>query len=318
MKITLREILAFLTLYGLGQKLLRRKIKPISVLSYNIKSVIYGSLAAKLARVSYCYALITGLGFAFTGKPKAKRALAQKAARTLYRMALKRTDCVFFQNPDDQLLFTTLNILPQGACFEIVNGSGVDLTYFEVTPIPVRPVVFLLIARLLGDKGVREYVSAAAEVKKRYPETIFRIVGYLDENPDCISVDEVTEWGSEGVIQYLGILEDVRPAISDSSVYVLPSYREGMPRTVLEAMSMGRPIITTNAPGCRETVVEGVNGFLVPVKAVAELAAAMEKFVLEPQLINLMGARSRKFAEEKFDVNKVNAKMLAGMGVIRK
>ena len=172
-----------------------------------------------------------------------------------------------------------------------------------------------MIARLLGDKGVREYAKAAREIRSSNPGIRFGLVGWVDENPDAISKDELHIWVEEGAIEYLGRLDDVRSAIADSTVYVLPSYREGTPRTVLEAMAMGRPIITTDAPGCRETVVEGENGYLVPVKSVDALVGAMQKFVDDPDLAARMGRRSRQIAEEKYDVHKVNAVMLREMGI---
>ncbi len=294
---------------------LMRRIKPDLVLCYTIKPVIYGTLAAWLARVPHRFALITGLGYAFTGEASGKRGLVQKLVRRLYHVALARAEVVFFQNPDDQALFYHFGLLSQHVPSAVVNGSGIDLSLFEMAPLPKGPVTFLLIARLLGDKGVREYVAAATKVHKRYPDVMFRLVGFVDDNPDSIRADEVDQWQRDGVIDYLGRLEDVRPAIENCSVYVLPSYREGTPRTVLEAMAMGRPIITTNVPGCRETVVEGDNGFMVPVKAVDELAKAMERFILQPELISRMGARSREIAVEKYDVGKVNAQMLKCMGI---
>lgn len=174
---------------------------------------------------------------------------------------------------------------------------------------------FLLIARLLGDKGIREYVQAAKLVKQQYPEAQFDLVGGLDTNPTSISQAELDQWIAAGTINFLGRLSDVRPAIAACSVYVLPSYREGTPRTVLEAMAMGRAVITTDAPGCRETVVNGDNGFLVPVKDADALAQAMLRFIEQPGLIAQMGQRSRSIAEEKYDVHKVNAQMLEGMGL---
>ena len=172
---------------------------------------------------------------------------------------------MFFQNPDDEALFRELDLLPDTVPSSVVNGSGVDVAEYSVAPLPDRSC-FLLIGRLLGDKGLREYAQAAQRVKATYPEAVFRLVGWIDDNPDAITQRELDQWVYSGVLEFLGRLDDVRPAIADCSVYVLPSYREGTPRTVLEAMAMGRPVITTDAPGCRETVVDGDNGFLVPVK----------------------------------------------------
>ncbi|MFD2405045.1 glycosyltransferase [Azorhizophilus paspali] len=173
----------------------------------------------------------------------------------------------------------------------------------------------MLIARLLGDKGVREYAAAARQVKNRCPAALFSLVGWIDDNPDAIGQAELDGWLADGTLHYLGRLDDVRPAIAACSVYVLPSYREGTPRTVLEAMAMGRAVITTDAPGCRETVVDGDNGFRVPVKAVDELVWAMQRFVEEPALAVRMGARSRQLAEEKYDVQRINARLLQEMGL---
>lgn len=292
-----------------------RDIKPDAVLGYTIKPVIYGTLAAWLARVPKRYALITGLGYAFTGEASGKRRLVQRLARRLYTQALSRADRVFFQNPDDQALFGQLGLLSNRVPSQVVNGSGIDTVRFEQAPLPKGAPSFLLIARLLGDKGIREYVAASAKVRELYPQTVFRLVGFIDENPDSITQQELDQWIAEGHVEYLGALDDVRPAIADASVYVLPSYREGTPRTVLEAMAMGRPIITTDAPGCRETVIEGENGFLVPVKSVDALVEAMQRFIEDPELVASMGQRSRAIAEDKYDVHKVNAVMLEAMGI---
>lgn len=299
----------------LSYYLLFRKIQPDIVLGYTIKPVIYGTLAARLIKVPRRFALITGLGYAFTGEAKGKRGLVQKVVRSLYRWALKDAELVFFQNPDDESQFRELGLVEPNVPSKVVNGSGVDTSSFVVAPLPTNATCFLLIARLLGDKGVREYVAAAERVRKRFPHTVFRLVGDLDPNPNSITQKELERWIGYQHIEYLGRLDDVRPAIVDCSVYVLPSYREGTPRTVLEAMSMGRAIITTNAPGCRETVVDGYNGFLVPVKSVAPLVSAMESFISEPELMRTMGQRSRKIAEGKYDVNKVNTIMLEAMGI---
>ena len=225
---------------------------------------------------------------------------------------------VFFQNSDDEQLFRQLNILTPMQNSAIVNGSGVNTKTFAQVPLPAvngHAVNFLFIARLLNDKGVQEYAAAARIIKAKYPEAIFHIVGYLDSNPSSISQAELDSWIEDGTIQYWGRLSDVRPAIEAAHVFVLPSYREGTPRTVLESMSMGRAIITTNAPGCRQTVEVNRNGFLVEVKAVEGLADAMEKFITQPALIQTMGQASREIAETKYDVEIVNQFMFDKMNL---
>lgn len=302
------------TLIALWQ--LMRKLKPHYVLGYTIKPVIYGTLAAWLARVPQSFALITGLGFAFMGEEDNQRSRVRAVVQGLYRTALRHCQTVFFQNPDDEALFRQLKIVSAGANTCVVNGSGVDVSLFEVAPFAENAAPrFLLIARLLGDKGVREYAQAAEQVKQQYPDAQFDLVGWVDVNPNSIAQVELDQWVAAGTVNFLGRLSDVRPAIKDCSVYVLPSYREGTPRTVLEAMAMGRAVITTDAPGCRETVVDGDNGFLIPVKDADALAQAMLRFIEQPELIAQMGERSRVIAEEKYDVHKVNAQMLKGMGL---
>lgn len=291
------------------------KVKPDLVLAYTIKPVIYASLAACLAGMPKRFALITGLGYAFTGNATGLRTWIKGAARILYKQALARVDKVFFQNPDDEALFRDLRLLPARSPSVVVNGSGVDVSKYSVIALPQSGIHFLLIARLLGDKGVREYAMAAARIKTNYPSVQISLVGWIDQTPDAIAQHELDSWIKSGALEYLGRMEDVRPAIAACSVYVLPSYREGTPRTVLEAMAMGRPIITTDAPGCRETVIDGENGFLVPVKSVDALVEAMERFINEPDLAARMGKRSREIAEEKYDVHKVNAVMIREMGL---
>ena len=295
---------------------LMKEIKPDYFMGYTIKPVIYGNLAAWLAGVPHCYALITGLGYTFIGGQGVKRKLVSKLAHTLYKTALSKTHKAFFQNPDDEALFRELGLLPKGTPTVVVNGSGVPVHEYPNTPAPrhAQPK-FLLIARLLGDKGVREYAAAAQIVKQQYPDVEFGLVGRIDENPNSISQAELNGWVADNVLVAYGQQPDVKPYIADCSVYVLPSYREGTPRTVLEAMSMGRAIITTDAPGCRETVVDGDNGFLVPVKDAAALANAMLKLIEQPELIVTMGKRSREIAEQKYDVEIVNRQMLEGMGL---
>lgn len=292
-------------------RMLRRR-RPDIILSYTVKPVIYGSLAARLAGIPFIYSMITGLGYAFLGET-AKGRIVNGLVTRLYRAALKANSTVFFQNPDDLMLFVRLKILKEGKA-TLINGSGVDIDYYAQAPIGTRPV-FLMIARLLRDKGVGEYAEAARGVKSRYPYAAFRLLGPLDSNPSSITTAELRTWQQDGTIEYLGATDDVRPFLQNANVYVLPSYREGTPRSVLEAMAMGRPVVTTDAPGCRETVVDGDNGFVVPVKDFRALARAMEKFILQPELMPRMGRRSRQIVEEKYDVRKVNAVIMKTMGV---
>lgn len=289
-----------------------RNLETETVLAYTIKPVIYGTVAAWLARVPRRYALVTGLGYAFTGS---RKGMVQRIVSVLYRFALARAHKVFFQNPDDERLFRQLGILPAAVPSVVVNGSGVDVGAYAFQSIASGAPTFLMIGRLLGDKGVREYAVAARRIKTSMPSARFQLVGWIDSNPDAIAQAELDAWIAEGTLEFLGKLDDVRPAMAAAAVYVLPSYREGTPRTVLEAMAMGRPVITTDAPGCRETVIDGDNGFLVPVKSVDALVEAMLKFIEDPMLASRMGKRSREIAEEKYDVHKVNAVMLREMGI---
>jgi glycosyltransferase involved in cell wall biosynthesis len=296
---------------------LMRELRPEIFLGYTIKPVIYGALAAAVAGVPRRYAMITGVGYAFAAGPEDQspgRRLIGHIARSLYGLGLGVCERVFFQNPDDRDLFVSLGLIKDATRTVIVNGSGVDLSHYEVAPLP-ESTDFLLIARLLKDKGIGEYVEAARILRRRYDHPRFRLVGWIDDNPMAIDRTELDRWVAEGIIDYLGRLDDVRPAIADCAVYVLPSYREGTPRTVLEAMAMGRPVITTDAPGCRETIVDGESGYLVPVADAEGLAEAMGRFIDDPSLIETMGARARARAEEKYDVHRVNDVILSTMGL---
>ena len=298
-----------------------RHIQPDYVLSYTIKPVIYGMLASWLAKVPHRFALITALGYAFQNVESGKRSLFQKMVHSLYAQALKHSDKVFFQNPDDLKLFQERHLLDANKPTVVVNGSGVNVQDFDIMPLPRNTqgqvkASFLLIARLLGDKGVREYAESARIIKEQYREADFHLVGWIDDNPSAISQTELDTWIADGRLKFWGKLSDVRPAIAESSVYVLPSYREGTPRTVLEAMAMGRAVITTDAPGCRETVSNGVNGYLVGVKSVGDLVQAMQYFIEDPKLIESMGQRSREIALNKYDVHQVNQHMLTEMQLI--
>lgn len=297
---------------------LLRKIKPDIVFSYTIKPVIYGTLAASILRIPKRYALITGLGYAFNesqGNDQLKRKIARVFATFLYRLALRRATKVFFQNKDDLSEFVNAGIVKSDKAV-LVGATGVDLEHFSVSLPPLQPVTFILVARLLKEKGVPEFVEAARLLKSKYRDVRFLLVGGLDPNPDSISKEEVEGWVKGGIIEWVGQVNDVRPYISQASVFVLPSYyREGIPRSTQEAMAMARPVITTDAPGCRETAIDGINGFLVPPRNVEALVSAMEKFILQPELIVKMGTESRKIAEERFDVHKINKKLLEEMGL---
>ena len=299
----------------LGLSKLLKEMRPDIVLSYNHKPVIYGSLAARLVGVPRRFSIITGLGFVF-GEDTFKRRMINTLVGRLYRLGLADNVAVFFQNPDDLAFFVRSKLVADPTQTVLINGSGVDLDHFsEVPPYTQRPV-FLLVARLIREKGIMEYVEAARTLKRRYPQAAFRILGSFDDHPSCVKQSQIEAWQREGTIEYLGEAKDVRPSIACASVIVLPSYYgEGTPRSILEAMAMGRPIITTNTPGCRETVVDEENGFLVPAKDVTALVDAMEKFILRPGLLAHMGKQSRRIATEKYDVHKVNAIIMKTMRV---
>jgi glycosyltransferase involved in cell wall biosynthesis len=289
-----------------------RRIQPDLVISYTVKPVVYGSLAAYAARVPKRVSLITGVGYAFTSDTfKAK--VTRLVQSVLYKVSLATNQALFFYNRDHLEDFTRLRLISRRSLVQIVNGSGVDIDLFSFVPPPLGSTSFLMIARLLRDKGIFEYVEAARSLRRKYSNVVFRLVGFLDPNPSGITAETVAAWSREGVVEYLGEATDVRPHLAACSVYVLPSYAEGTPRSVLEAMATGRPIVTTDAPGCRETVSTGVNGFLVPPRNPEALARAMERFILEPQLITRFGEASRRIAETKYDAREVASQILAAL-----
>lgn len=302
----LKTLLALVALF--------REERPDLVLAYTIKPVIWGCLGCRLVRGPKSYAMITGLGYAFITSVTFRHRIVQRIVRVLYRLALRNVSAVFFQNPDDEREFRRRKLIRDVTPSILVNGSGVDLQHFQVLPLPDKPI-FLLLARLVGDKGIREYHEAACILRRKYPAARFLLAGGEDPNPNAIRDEEIRGWREEGVVEFLGKLDDVRPAFAESTIYVLPSYREGTPRTVLEAMATGRAIITTDAPGCRETVDDGVNGYLVPPKDSQGLAEAMERFIKSSELRRQMGSASRRKAEEKYDVDKVNHVILKGLGI---
>lgn len=284
------------------------KEKPEKIFTYQAKTVIYGCIAAKIAGVKEIYALMGGLGSVFRNN---KKSFARNIMKIEYNVAFKYCDKVFFQNKDDSKEMLDIGLVKKGQVV-MINGSGVNMIKFSEKPIPKEPV-FLFIGRIIKDKGVAEYIEAAEIVKEKYPEAKIQIVGYFDTNPTAIKKEEIQPYIDKGIIEYLGSTDDVRPFLERCSVYILPSYHEGTPKSVLEAMATGRPVITTDAPGCRETVIDGVNGFLVPVKNSKVLAEKMIWMIEHREEAEKMGEKSLEICKEKFDVNKVNEVILKTM-----
>ncbi|WP_348641813.1 glycosyltransferase family 4 protein [Aestuariivirga litoralis] len=289
-----------------------RAEKPDALIAYTAKPVIYGLLAARLCGLKHATAMITGLGFAFTPGPGIRRKLARVAASALYRLALPGASHVVFQNDDDLSLFKANGFLDETQKLTIVNGSGVNLDDFASAPLPAPPH-FLMIGRLLGAKGVREYAEASKQLRAAYPEATTSLVGWLDGGPDSVAQAELDQW-CKGGMNFFGKMSDVRPAIKNANVVVLPSYREGTPRSVLEGMAMGRAIITTDAPGCRGTVAEGVNGFKVAPREVAPLTQAMLKLAQDKKLRSTMGKASRQRVEALYESHAVAIATADGLG----
>lgn len=293
-------------------KKLIKEEKPDSLFCYQAKTVIYGCLAAHAEGVENIYPLIAGLGSVFIGTGF-KTKLIRTVLITEYRLALRHAKAVMFQNPDDMGAFVSNKIVSEDKC-RMINGSGVDTEKFIPGPLPAE-AVFLCVSRLIRDKGVGEYLEAAREVKRRFPQTRFMLVGPFDTNPSAIEPEELQSYIDDGSVEYYGEQSDIRPFMSQCSVFVLPSYHEGTPKTVLEAMACGRAVITTDAPGCRETVTTGVNGVLVPIKDSVKLAKVMELFIRFPGQCTSLGLNGRKIAVEKYDVRKVNRSIMKIMNI---
>jgi glycosyltransferase involved in cell wall biosynthesis len=292
-----------------------RAFRPDIVLPYTMKPIIYGGLAARMAGVPQRFALCTGLGYVFVPGGGLRKRLLRGLSVQLYRQALKGARGVFVYNRADAGEFRRNRLTGPGTWLGTVPGSGVNLERFAPLPLPPGPPVFLMIARLLRDKGVREFAEAARRLKARCPEARCQLLGPVDPNPAAIAQAELDSWVAEGILEYLGETRDVRPYLAGCTVFVLPSYREGISRTVLEAMAAGRAVVTSDAPGCADPVDDGVTGFVTPVRDPAPLAAAMERFVLDPGLAARMGAAARSRAETVYSVGQVNALLLAGLGL---
>lgn len=279
-----------------------RATRPHIVFHYTIKPNIYGSLAAMLARVP-SIAVTTGLGYVFIQKSR-----TAQVAKLLYRFAFRFPREVWFLNRDDHEAFLHENLLAHPDRARRLHGEGVDLDEFAFQPLPGRAdFVFILIGRLLWDKGVAEYVEAARRIRAKYPHARFQLLGPVGvDNPSAISRTDVQKWEAENIVEYLGEANDVRPLVAAADCVVLPSYREGVPRTLMEASAMGRPIVATDVPGCREVVEDGVNGLLCEVKNADSLTEALERMLtLSSGEREAMALRGREKVTSEFDEKNV-------------
>lgn len=294
------------SLLGLRRKLANaRKVDGVkAVFVYTIKPVIYGLPAAAMAGIPTRCAMITGLGYTFEADNPVKKALRTVTA-LMYQTSLRFANTVLFQNQDDLQTFEQFGCLPRGARVEMTRGTGVDMTRFAVKPLPQTTApVFLLVARLLEAKGLHEYAEAARRVKQQCPEAKFQLLGPAEPDRGGVPLSVIGEWEKEGLVDYLGETRDTRPFVEACTVAVLPSWREGLPCTVMEAMSMGRAVIATDVPGCRDLVQPEVTGLLCPVRDPQKLAEACLRFVHEPTLAARMGEAGRRMVEEELDAHK--------------
>ena len=298
---------------------LLRRCKPDIVLTNNVKPVIFGTFAATIAMVPARFALVSGLGYAFTDdgmRANRKKKVVRWITSRLYAAAFRLNRAVVLQNPDDVAELEAARVLAHGRG-RLVAGSGIDTSEFAYADRTGEQPVFVMVARLLLEKGVRNYLEAARMVKAKFPHARFLLVGDTDSNPSALSPEEINGYVEDGTVQWLGHVDDVRPWLYQASIFVLPSYREGLPRSALEAMSTGLALVMTNVPGCKETVQEGLNGLLVPVRDSAALANAMGELAGDMNRVHAMGRHSRAMAETIFEVSKVNDMMCGIMGLPR-
>lgn len=282
-----------------------------------IKPVIYGLPAAALAGIAGRAAMITGLGYMFEATSWGKKILTVLAS-ILYRFALSCAQVVFFQNADDLATFRKWHCLPSSLKAVLTKGTGVDTDKFSLAPL-AEPLAdnlrFLLVGRLLQAKGLFEYIAAIRLLKTKYPAVEFQILGPAEQGLGAVPLAQVEAWQAEGLITYLGSTSDVRPYIAAASAVVLPSWREGLPVSLMEAMSMGRAVVATQVPGCKDVVISGVTGFLVPLYDIAALAGAMEQLILEPELLRQMGQQGRELAETQLNAKKAADLIITNFGV---
>lgn len=287
--------------------------KPDIILNFTIKPIIYSSLAARLfSPKTKVFSNITGLGYIFTDNSLGTRVLRLLIV-FLYRCALRFNQSVFFQNPDDEMLFKNLGLVSQAQAVRL-NGSGINLERITRSSKSKEEQSFIFVGRLLRDKGLGELIEAVEKLSLRYPLMKCYIVGGNDDNPNSFTSQDIEKFSKNKALVFLGHRKDIVELLRSASVFVLPSYREGTPRSTLEAMAVGLPIITTNVPGCRETVIDQYNGFIVPVKNSEVLYTKMKFFLENPDQIKIMGNHSRDYVEKKFDVKEVNLKILNVIG----
>lgn len=277
---------------------------PEVVFSYTVKPIIYSGIAAATRRVPRRAGMVTGLGDSFAGETSAAR-LRSGLVKKLLRISCSLYDAMIFQNPDDRMFFEDHGLIRGVPEVELVAGSGVNLESFTITPLPAR-TRFVMIARLMRAKGVLEYFAACALLRDRGIDADFTLVGPAASRRDWIDGKEVGALAERSGVRWLGRVDDVRPVLADHSIFVLPSYYgEGQPRTMLEAMAMGRAVIGADAPGCREPVVSGITGLLVPPRDAIALADAMARLAIAPDLVRAMGREARRRAVEVYDVRAV-------------
>jgi glycosyltransferase involved in cell wall biosynthesis len=288
-----------------------KKIQPEKIFTYQAKTVIYGGIAANSLGITEVYPLIAGMGSVFLSNNMRDK-LLRHVMSSLYKKSMRRCPIVFFQNHDDEQIFRDSGIIKSQKTV-IIHGSGVDTEKFSVLDFPEK-TAFLCISRLIRDKGVYEYLEACTKIKEQYPTIRCLLVGPYDTNPSALKPEELQPFIDAG-IEYFGEQDDVRPYLKQCSVFILPSYREGTPKTNLEAMACGRAVITSDAVGCRETVIDGVNGYLVPTRDAGALYEKMCRFIEDPEEAEKMGAEGRRIVIEKFDVRKVNEMICKSMGV---
>lgn len=291
-----------------------KDIKPDIVFSFFVKPVIYGTIAAALAKVPHRIAMLEGLGFVFTKQPEGKKILTSllKAVQIfLYNIIAPFSHQLIFLNKEDKNELTS-KIIIQPKYVHVLGPIGLDLNYFTYQEPVQDKVSFLFMGRLIKEKGIYEFLNAAEVIKKQYPEITFFVIGARDKNSHNYLPDSVLGYyTSKGIIHYGGEVEDVREWLKKSSVFVLPSYREGYSRSTQEAMALGRPVITTQVPGCNQTVLDGINGFLIPPFNVDALVAKMVWFIENRNSIASMGNESRKYAEQHFNVHEVNQRLIS-------